>query len=76
MYPHLTEDSEIFFEVGSDGGALFENRDGQPVIIWNDRRGASVPPRSSWWVPETFITFLIPPPTSQAEYKIFINQTD
>ncbi len=25
LYPHLTEDSEIFFEVGSDG-ALFEKQ--------------------------------------------------
>lgn len=41
MYPHLTEDSEIFFEVGSDG-ALFEKYDGQPVIIWNDRRGSQL----------------------------------
>ncbi len=41
MYPHLTEDSEIFSEVGSDG-ALFEKYDGQPVIIWNDRRGSQL----------------------------------
>ncbi len=33
IYPHLTEDSEIFFEVGSDG-ALFEKYDRQPVNIW------------------------------------------
>jgi hypothetical protein len=41
MYPHLTEDDEIFFEVGSQG-ALFEGYDGQPVIIWNDRRGSQL----------------------------------
>lgn len=41
MYPHLTEDDEIFFEVG-DKGALFEGYDGQPVIIWNDRRGGQL----------------------------------
>ena len=40
MYPHLTEDDEIFFEVGSQG-ALFEGYDGQPVLIWNDRRGVN-----------------------------------
>ncbi len=26
MYPHLTEDSEIFFEVGSDGALFGEVR--------------------------------------------------
>lgn len=31
------EDDDIFFEVGS-GKSLFEGYDGQPVIIWNDRR--------------------------------------
>lgn len=41
MYPHLTEDDEIFFEVGSQG-ALFEGYDGQPVLIWNDRRGGQL----------------------------------
>ena len=41
MYPDLKEDDEIFFEVGSKG-ALFEGYDGQPVIIWNDRRGGQL----------------------------------
>lgn len=41
MYPELTEDDEIFFEVGSQG-ALFEGYDGQPVLIWNDRRGSQL----------------------------------
>lgn len=38
MYPELTKDDDIFFEVG-EKGALFDGYDGQPVIIWNDRRG-------------------------------------
>lgn len=41
MYPELTADDEIFFEVGSQG-ALFEGYDGQPVLIWNDRRGSQL----------------------------------
>lgn len=31
------EDDEIFFEVGAKG-ALFEGYDGQPIVIWNDKR--------------------------------------
>ena len=37
MYPNITNDEDIFFEVGAKG-APFEGYDGQPVIIWNDRR--------------------------------------
>lgn len=37
LFPNMTSDSEIFFEVGAPGAA-FEGYDGQPVIIWNDRR--------------------------------------
>lgn len=37
LYPNLIEDEDIFFEVGAKGAA-FEGYDGQPVIIWNDRR--------------------------------------
>lgn len=37
LYPELHEDDDIFFEVGAKGSA-FEGYDGQPVIIWNDRR--------------------------------------
>jgi len=37
LYPDLIDDYDIFFEVGSKGSA-FEGYDGQPVIIWNDRR--------------------------------------
>lgn len=36
MYPDMPDD-EVFFEVGAKG-APFEGYDGQPVIIWNDRR--------------------------------------
>ncbi len=38
MYPHLTEDSEIFFEVGSDG-ALSEKYRRTTSHHLNDRRG-------------------------------------
>ena len=37
LYQHLPDDADIFFEVGAKGAA-FEGYDGQPVIIWNDRR--------------------------------------
>lgn len=37
MYPQYEDDEDIFFEVGAKG-APFEGYDGQPVIIWNDRR--------------------------------------
>lgn len=37
MYPQYEEDEDIFFEVGAKG-APFEGYDGQPVVIWNDRR--------------------------------------
>jgi hypothetical protein len=37
LCPDMVDDSEIFFEVGAPGAA-FEGYDGQPVIIWNDRR--------------------------------------
>ena len=37
LCPEFEDDSEIFFEVGAPGAA-FEGYDGQPVIIWNDRR--------------------------------------
>lgn len=37
MYPQYDDDEDIFFEVGARGAA-FEGYDGQPVIIWNDRR--------------------------------------
>jgi len=37
LFPQLENDTDIFFEVGAKGVA-FEGYDGQPVIIWNDRR--------------------------------------
>lgn len=37
LYPQYDDDEDIFFEVGAKGAA-FEGYDGQPVIIWNDRR--------------------------------------
>lgn len=37
LYPTLKHDDDIFFETGAKG-APFEGYDGQPVIIWNDRR--------------------------------------
>lgn len=37
MYPQYEDDEDIFFEVGAKG-APFEGYDGQPVVIWNDRR--------------------------------------
>lgn len=37
LFPSMMDDAEIFFEVGAKGAA-FEGYDGQPVIIWNDRR--------------------------------------
>ncbi len=46
LYPHLTEDSEIL-PVGSDDCFVpLEAYDGQPVIIWNDRRGSQLRRRS------------------------------
>lgn len=41
LCPDMTDDSEIFFEVGAPGAA-FEGYDGQPVIIWNDRRHSTL----------------------------------
>lgn len=43
LFPHLAghDDDEIFFETGAPGVA-FEGYDGQPVIIWNDRRHTSL----------------------------------
>lgn len=41
LFPDLQDDEEIFFEVGADN-ALFEGYDGQPVLIWNDRRAGNL----------------------------------
>jgi len=37
LYPHIKNDEDIFFEVGSKN-ATFEGYDGQPVIIWSEYR--------------------------------------
>ena len=37
LFPQFENDEDIFFEVGAKG-AGFLGYDGQPVIIWNDRR--------------------------------------
>lgn len=37
LYPDIKDDEDIFFEVGAKG-VPFEGYDGQPVVIWNDRR--------------------------------------
>lgn len=41
LYPQYDDDNDIFFEVGSKGSA-FDGYDGQPVIIWNDRRAVEL----------------------------------
>ena len=37
LFPDFDNDEDIFFETGAKG-VPFEGYDGQPVIIWNDRR--------------------------------------
>ena len=37
LYPDIKDDEDIFFIVGA-GNVTFEGYDGQPVIIWSDRR--------------------------------------
>lgn len=37
LFPNIEEDEDIFFVVGA-GNVTFEGYDGQPVIIWSDRR--------------------------------------
>jgi len=41
LYPDIEKDSDVFFEVGAKG-APFEGYDGQPVVIWNDRRAVDL----------------------------------
>lgn len=38
LFPDIKNDEDIFFNVGAKGSA-FEGYDGQPVLIWDDRRG-------------------------------------
>ncbi len=73
MYPYLTEDSEIFFEVGSDG-ALFEKYDGQTVIFGMTDEGLNLM-RKSWGGAGNVIPFLIITPTSQKQ-NINIHQSN
>ncbi len=73
MYPHLTEDSEIFFEV-EFWRCWCSKYDGQPVIIGMTDEGPQLREEVGG-VSETFITILVLPTVKQ-EYKIFINQTD
>ena len=37
LFPDIEDDEDIFFVVGA-GNVTFEGYDGQPVIIWSDRR--------------------------------------
>lgn len=39
--PDITEDRKLFFNVGAKGAA-FEGYDGQPILIWNDRRAVDL----------------------------------
>ena len=41
LYPELDDDEDIFFTIGAKN-ATFEGYDGQPVIIWDDRRDYSL----------------------------------
>ena len=41
LFPQLSSDDEIFFEVGGDN-VTFEGYDGQPVIIWSERRASKL----------------------------------
>ncbi len=66
MYPELTADDEIFFEVGSQG-ALFEGYDGQPVLIWTTDEEASF--LKELGESETSTTFSIRPQRARNERK-------
>ena len=39
LFPGITDPEELYYEVGGENVA-FDGYDGQPVIIWNDRRSA------------------------------------
>lgn len=41
LYPDLKNDDDIFFVVGA-GQVAFDGYDGQPVLIWSDRRAAGL----------------------------------
>lgn len=41
LFPNIEDDEDIYFPVGAMGSA-FEGYDGQPVIVWHDRRAADL----------------------------------
>lgn len=41
IFEDITEDEDIFFTIGAEG-AEFIGYDGQPVIIWNDKRAGEI----------------------------------
>lgn len=41
LFPNIEKDCDLFFNVGDDG-VSFDGYDGQPVIIWNDRRAVDL----------------------------------
>lgn len=41
LFPQYEDDEDIFFVVGS-GNVTFEGYDGQPVLIWSDRRAGGL----------------------------------
>ncbi len=65
LYPNL-EDCDCYFEVGGDKVG-FDGYDGQPVIIWNDRRAAGF--ISSFGREETFDIFDSHPTNSSHNIK-------
>ncbi len=67
MYPHLTEDSEIFFEVGSDG-ALFEKYDDTSHHLECTDEGLNY--AKSWGCRNVYNVFGYHTNESKAEYKI------
>ena len=41
LFPNIKTEKELFFEVGA-AGVGFQKYNGQPVIIWNDRRASEL----------------------------------
>lgn len=41
LFPEIKNDNELFFEVGADGVG-FQKYQGQPVLIWHDRRACDL----------------------------------
>ena len=46
LYPELSDD-DLYFEVGGNN-VSFDGYDGQPVIIWNDKRASPVERSPRW----------------------------